>query len=149
MARGRSLAEFQQEFPNDESCAGFLFERRWPGGFVCRGGGERRRALLKTRAGLYECLDCGRQPSVTAGTIMHRSKLPLTSWFWAAHLMTTHSNEMSARQLAGQLGVTYKTAWLLAQKLRRTMVDPNREPLEGVVEVDQAEIPLREGDGSL
>ena len=79
---------------------------------------------------------------------MHRSKLPLTSWFWAAHLMTTHSNGMSAHQLADQLSVTYKTTWLLTQKLRRTMVDPNRDPLEGVVEVDQAEIPFREGDHS-
>ena len=77
---------------------------------------------------------------------MHRSKLPLTAWFWAAHLMATHSNGMSARQLEDQLGVTYKTAWLLTQKLRRSMVDPDREPLEGVVEVDQAEIPFREGD---
>ena len=77
---------------------------------------------------------------------MHRSKLPLTTWFWAAHLMATHSNGMSARQLEDQLGVTYKTAWLLTQKLRRSMVDPDREPLEGVVEVDQAEIPFREGD---
>ena len=115
MARGRSLAEFQQEFPNDESCAAFLFERRWPDGFVCPGCGERRAALLKTRARLYECLDCGRQTSVTAGTIMHRSKLPLTSWFWAAHLMTTHSNGMSARQLADQLSVTYNCGerWLI------------------------------------
>jgi transposase-like protein len=77
---------------------------------------------------------------------MHRSKLPLTAWFWAAHLMTTHSNGMSARQLEDQLGVTYKTAWLLTQKLRRSMVDPNRDPLEGVVEVDQAEIPFRGGN---
>ena len=53
---------------------------------------------------------------------------------------------MSARQLEDQLGLTYRTAWLLAQKLRRSMVDPDREPLEGVVEVDQAEIPFREGD---
>jgi hypothetical protein len=72
---------------------------------------------------------------------MHRSKLPLTTWFWAAHLMTTHSNGMSALQLQDQLGVTYKTAWLLTQKLRRSMRDPDREPLEGVVEIDQAEIP--------
>ena len=59
---------------------------------------------------------------------MHRSKLPLTAWFWAAHLMATHSNGMSARQLEDQLGVTYKTAWLLTQKLRRSMVDPDRKP---------------------
>lgn len=77
---------------------------------------------------------------------MHRSKLPLTTWLWAAHVMATHSNGMSARQLEDQLGVTYKTAWLLAQKLRRSMVDPDRELLEGVVEVDQTEIPFRAGD---
>src|ERR1700690_2803724 len=59
---------------------------------------------------------------------------------------TTHSNGMSARQLKEQLGVTYKTAWLLTQKLRRSMVDPDRGPLEGVVEIDQTEIPFREGD---
>jgi hypothetical protein len=60
---------------------------------------------------------------------MHRSKLPLTVWFWAAHLMATHSNGMSARQLADQLGVTYKTAWLLTQKrggwLHRDSVSPS------------------------
>src|SRR5438477_86123 len=105
------------------------------------GGG--RAAPLKSRAHTYEGLDCDRQTSITAGTAMHRSKLPLTVWFWAAHLMATHSNGMSAVQLEAQLGITYKTAWLLAQKLRRSMIDPQREPLEGVVEVDQAEIPFR------
>ena len=146
MARARSLAEFQKSFSDEKSCAAFLFKRRWPDGFVCPGCGKRRAVGLKSRPRLHECLDCGRQTSVTAGTTMHRSKLPLTAWFWAAHLMTTHSNGMSALQLEDQLGVTYKTAWLLTQKLRRSMVDPNREPLEGVVEVDQAEIPFREGD---
>ena len=146
MARARSLSEFQKAFPDEASCVAFLFKRRWPDGFICPGCSERRAAVLKSRPRLYECLDCGRQTSITAGTAMHRSKLPLTAWFWAAHLMATHSNGMSARQLEDQLGVTYKTAWLLTQKLRRSMVDPDREPLEGVVEVDQAEIPFREGD---
>src|SRR5271167_4813208 len=146
MAKGRSLSQFQETFPDEASCAAFLSERRWPKGFVCPGCGEQRAAALKSRAYTYECLDCGRQTSATAGTVMHRSKLPLTTWFWAAHLMATHSNGMSARQLEDQLGVTYKTAWLLTQKLRRSMVDPDRDPLEGVVEVDQAEIPFREGD---
>src|SRR5271163_3919842 len=146
MAKGRSLSQFQETFPDETSCAAFLLEWRWSKGFVCPGCGEQRAAALKSRAYTYECLDCGRQTSATAGTVMHRSKLPLTSWFWAAHLMATHSNGMSARQLEDQLGVTYKTAWLLTQKLRRSMVDPDRNPLEGVVEVDQAEIPFREGD---
>src|SRR5271156_5166218 len=100
MSRGRSLAEFQQEFPNDESCASFLFERRWPVGLVCPGCGERRVAVLKTRARLYECLDCGRQTSVTAGTIMNRSKLPLTTWFWAAHLIRRDAPKFIAKKRA-------------------------------------------------
>ena len=146
MARARSLTEFQEAFPDEAGCAAFLFERRWQGGFVCPRCGGERVAALKSRAHTYECLDCGRQTSITAGSVMHRSKLPLTVWFWAAHLMSTHSNGMSARQLADQLDLTYKTAWLLTQKLRRSMVDPDRELLEGVVEVDQAEIPFRAGD---
>ena len=146
MAKARSHSEFQREFADEASCGAFLFKRRWPDGFVCPVCGKRRVAALKSRPRLYECLDCGRQTSITAGTAMHRTRLPLTAWFWAAHLMTTHSNGMSARQLEDQLGVTYKTAWLLTQKLRRSMIDPDREPLEGVVEVDQAEIPFREGD---
>ena len=107
MARARSLAEFQEAFPDEASCGAFLFRRRWPDGFVCPGCGKRRAAALKSRPRFYECLDCGRQTSITAGTAMHRSKLPLTTWFWAAHLMATHSNGMSARQLEDQLGVTY------------------------------------------
>ena len=146
MGRGRTLAEFQKEFPDEARCAGFLFARRWPDGFVCPACGRGRAVALKSRPRLLECLDCGRQTSLTAGTAMHRSKLPLTTWFWAAHVMATHSNGMSARQLEDQLGVTYKTAWLLGQKLRRSMVDPDRDLLEGVVEVDQTEIPFRAGN---
>ena len=146
MARARSLTQFQEEFPDEASCAAFLFERRWPDGFVCPVCGNGGAAVLKSRAYTYECSSCGRQTSITAGTAMHRTKLPLTMWFWAAHLMSTHSNGMSARQLSDQLGFTYRTAWLLTQKLRRSMVDPDREPLEGVIEVDQAEIPFRVGN---
>lgn len=146
MGRGRTLSQFQQEFPDEESCVAFLAARRWPDGFVCPGCGGKRAWLLASRARLFECPDCGRQTSVTAGTILHRSKLPLQTWFWAAHLLATHSNGMSALQLANQVGVTYKTAWLLAQKLRRAMIDPDRSLLEGLVEVDQTEIPFRTSD---
>lgn len=144
MARSHSLLEFQQRFPDEARCAQFLFDRRWPEGFVCPGCGGRRSCLLRSRAYTYECAACGKQTSVTAGTMMHRTKLPLTTWFWAAHLMATHSNGMSAQQLMGQLGLgSYKTAWLLAQKLRRSMVDPERQPLSGVVEIDQSQMPFR------
>jgi hypothetical protein len=72
---------------------------------------------------------------------MHGSKLPLSVWFWAAYLMATHSNGISAFQLWRQLGLgSYKTAWLLAAKLRRAMVDPERNALSGLVEIDETTI---------
>ena len=140
----KSLIEFQSRFASESACAEYLFERRWPEGFVCPGCGEGRAWLLKTKAFTYECAGCGRQTSVTAGTIMHASKLPLTIWFWAAFLMATHSNGISALQLQSQLGLgSYRTAWMLCAKLRRAMVNPEREPLSGVVEADETIIPFR------
>jgi hypothetical protein len=94
VGRGRTLAEFQEEFSDEAHCAAFLCARRWPDGFVCPSCGGGRVVALKSRPRLMECLDCGRQTSLTAGTAMHRSKLPLTTWFWAAHVMSTHSNGM-------------------------------------------------------
>ncbi len=75
MARARSLAEFEKSFSDEERCAAFLFKRRWPDGFVCPGCGKRRAVGLKSRPRLHECLDCGRQTSVTAGTTIHRSRM--------------------------------------------------------------------------
>ncbi len=73
---------------------------------------------------------------------MHGPKLPMTLWFWAAYLMATHSNGISAFQLWRQLGIgSYKTAWLMCAKLRRAMVNPERSPLSGLVELDDASIP--------
>ena len=78
---------------------------------------------------------------------MHASKLSLTKWFWAAFLMATHSNGISALQLQSQLGLgSYRTAWMLCAKLRRAMVNPEREPLCGVVEADETIIPFRTKD---
>src|ERR1700681_4413758 len=67
MARARSLTEFQRAFPDEASCASFLFERRWPGGFVCPVCGKDRAAALKSRAYTYECSDCGRQTDLDHG----------------------------------------------------------------------------------
>src|SRR5207245_8687407 len=112
----KSLIEFQGRFATESECAEYLFERRWPQGFVCPGCGDGRAWLLKTKAFTYECAACGRQTSVTAGTVMHASKLPLTTWFWAAFLMATHSNGISALQLQLQPG-------LLKLESARNMMD--------------------------
>lgn len=146
MNRPRSLSEFQAEFPDEAAYAEFLIRYRWPAGFVCPTCGGCRAARLRSRAYTFECLGCGRQTSVTAGTILHRTKLPLTTWFWTAHLIATHSNGISAAQLANQIGVKVDTAWLLLHKFRAAMTDRERQPLQGLVEVDQTEIPFRTDD---
>jgi predicted RNA-binding Zn-ribbon protein involved in translation (DUF1610 family) len=140
----RSLIEFQQWFADESACAAYLHAARWPDGFTCPACGGMRGWALETKAWTHECADCGKQTSVTAGTVMHGSKLPLTVWFWAAYLMATHSNGISALQLQKQLGLgSYRTAWMLCAKLRRAMVAPGRQPLAGLVEVDEAELPCR------
>ena len=94
----RSLIEFQQRFPNEAACVEYLFAARWPQGFRCPGCGNGKAWQMQTKPWTWECAGCGKQTSVTAGTIMHHSKLPLTTWFWAAYLMATHSNGISALQ---------------------------------------------------
>jgi hypothetical protein len=139
-----SLLEFQQRFPDERACADYLIETRWPEGFVCPDCGSSKAWALATKAFVHECARCHKQTSVTAGTLMHGSKLSLTVWFWAAYLMATHSNGLSALQLQKQLGLgSYKSAWFLAAKLRLAMVAPGRTPLAGLVEADETTFPCR------
>ncbi|MDE2013074.1 MAG: IS1595 family transposase [Alphaproteobacteria bacterium] len=143
----RSLLEFQRRFPDESACAAYLVAARWPDGFICPDCGGLRACLLTTKAHTYQCSACHKQTSVTAGTVMHGSKLSLTAWFWAAYLMATHSNGISARQLWRQLGLgSYKSAWLLCAKLRRAMVNPQRDLLAGLIEVDETQISYRTKD---
>ena len=145
--RPLSRAQFEARFPDDAACADHLASRRWPDGFVCPCCGGAKGWALKTKAFTWECAACRRQTSVTAGTVMHGSHLPLKTWFTAIHIVTSHSNGVSALQLQAQLGLgSYKSAWLMLHKLRRAMVNPERSLLEGVVEIDETEIPLRRKD---
>lgn len=142
-----TLIEFQRRFADEATCAAYLASQRWPEGFRCPACGHDKGWALRTKAFTWECTKCHRQTSVTAGTVLHRSKQPLTVWFWAAWLMATHSNGISALQLQEQLGIrSYKTAWLLCAKVRKAMVDPDRSPLDGLVEVDETDLPYRTKD---
>lgn len=134
-------------FSSDEACADYLARKRWPGGFVCPDCGSMEAWELRSKNWTWHCAGCGKQTSVTAGTAMHGSKVPLRTWFLAAHLLATHSNSMSALQLQAKLGLgSYKTAWLLLHKLRRAMVVPGRNLLSGDVEVDETSIVFRTKD---
>jgi hypothetical protein len=143
-AARRSLAEFQETFPDESRCATYLFKQRWRDEFECPGCSGRRAAFLESRAFTYECRDCRRQTSITAGTVMHRSKLPLTVWFSTAYFLVTHPHGISTRQLQERLGITYQTAWLLKKKLELSNSDQIREMLDGLVEVNHSEISCRQ-----
>jgi transposase-like protein len=132
----KTLREFQLQFAGEEACQEYLAACRWPDGFVCpRCGGRRAYELAKLRR--WQCTGCRHQVSLTAGTILHNTKTPLTVWFWAAYLMTTDKRGVSALLFQRQLGLRrYETAWMMLHKFRRAMINRTREPLRGEVEVD-------------
>ena len=133
----RSFDEFRTRFATEQDCWQYLLESRWPDGFRCPRCGHDAAYALATRS-LLQCRSCRHQTSVTAGTVLHRSRLPLSLWFAAAYLMTTHSPGFSALQLQRQLGLgRYETAFVMLQKLRRAMQRPERDRIVGTVEVDE------------
>jgi transposase-like protein len=130
-----NLRQFQLQFATEEACQQYLAACRWPDGFVCPRCGHRRAYPLAHRR--WQCAGCRRQVSLTAGTVLHNTKTPLTHWFWAAYLMSTDKRGVSALLLQRQLGLRrYETAWMMLHKLRRAMVNAMREPLHGDVEID-------------
>src|SRR3954463_14622685 len=123
-------------FPDNQSCLDYLARLRWPDGFVCPKCGGRE--FWRTGAGLWMCQACGRRTSVTAGTIFHRTRTPLSTWFAAVWFVTSQKNGISAQGLQRVLGFkSYETAWAWMHKLRRAMVRPERDRLCGIVEVDE------------
>jgi len=134
----RTLREFQRRFADEAACRAYLAASRWPDGYRCPQCGGGGALELPTRR-LWRCKHCRRDTSVTAGTVLHRTHTPLTQWFWAAYLVTTHTPGLSALQLQRQLGLRrYETAWAMLQKLRRAMVRPDRDRLRDKVEVDES-----------
>lgn len=132
-----TILEFQSRFGTEEACREYLFASRWPDGFLCPGCGGRE-AGAETRRHLWVCTACGRQTSITAGTVMHKTRLPLRTWFWAAYLVATFHPGISAKQLQRQVGLgCHETAWAMLHKLRAAMVAPGRGLLKGEVEIDE------------
>jgi hypothetical protein len=131
----RTYQELLAWFPDDAACLEYLAAVRWPDGFACPACGGRD--AWRTGRGLWMCRDCGRKTSLTAGTIFHRTRTPLSSWFAAIWFVTSQKNGISAQGLQRVLGFgSYETAWAWMHKLRRAMVRPDRDRLTGVIEVD-------------
>lgn len=132
-----SLRHSQAQFASEAACADYLAACRWPEGPSCpRCGHARVYALAGLRR--WQCASCRYQVSLTAGTVLHNSKTPLTTWFWAAYLMITDKRGLSALLLQRHLGISrYETAWMILHKLRRAMVNAAREHLRGEIELDE------------
>ena len=133
-----SLVGFQRKFKDEAACEAYLLHSRWPEGFVCPRCGNPSHYYIKTRKH-YECQQCGYQASLTAGTVMHKSKLPLYIWFWAIYLVVNDKRGRSALALAGLLQLNYRTAWRLLHKIRHAMQERDAHyKLYGMVEMDEA-----------
>jgi hypothetical protein len=136
--RGLSEAQFREASGTEEQCRTVVEKLRWPKGFVCplRGGCEGTR--LSTRPKV-QCRACRHQVSLTAGTIFHATKLPLTSWFLAMWLVATAKNGISSVELGRRLGVRQTNAWALKQKIMAVMAGrEDKKRLDGRVEMDDA-----------
>ncbi len=137
----RNYHELVTWFPDDVACLHYLERLRWGDGFACRFCGAAGRDFWRMGDGLRRCAVCRRETSVTAGTIFHKSRLPLVSWFAAIWYVVNQKNGVSALGLQRVLGFgSYQTAWAWLHKLRRAMVLPGRELLTGAVEVDETHI---------
>jgi hypothetical protein len=138
-----SLPEFQRLFPDDAACASYLEMSRWSDGFVCPHCGSVGEPFrFVNRPGVLRCRRCRRNTGLTAGTVMERSHTPLSTWFWAAYLVASQTQGMSAAQFQRQLGLTrYETAFGILHKLRAGMVRPDQDRIGGRtgehVEVDE------------
>jgi hypothetical protein len=138
--KGLSEAAFRARYGTEERCREAVAAMRWPHGFVCPACGGTEYTLVTTRH-LYQCCRCRHQASLTAGTIFHASKLPLTVWFQAMYHRTQSKTGISSLELARRLGVTQTTAWTLKHKLLQVMLEREAEkPLSGRVEIDDADL---------
>ncbi len=133
-----NLVSLMDRFNNDSKCREALEDARWPNGVACIRCGDTAVTELHDYK-RWDCNSCGYQFSVTTGTIMHNSHLPLRKWFLAIYLMCESKKGMSANQLHRTLGISYKTAWYLCHRIREAMGnDPFTGPtLLGIVEVDE------------
>ena len=133
----RTFQEFETWFGSEAVCRAYLRRLRWPEGFACPACGVAGEPAEMSR-GLLRCRACGRQVSLTAGTIFQDTRKPLRTWFLAMWFITSQKNGVSALGLQRVLGLgSYETAWTWLHKLRRAMIRPGRDSLHGEVEVDE------------
>jgi transposase len=133
-----TIREFFKLYPTDETCLEHLFEAGFGQGYVCSRC-ERKASWYRIKAErAYSCQWCGNHLHPTVGTPFEDSRTPLQLWFYAIYLFTTSRHGVPAKELERQLGVTYKTAWRMADQIRKHIANVDGEwVLSGDVEVDE------------
>ena len=137
---GLSMPEFLELYGTEEKCRAALQAARWPHGFVCPAcSGAARTSFERGGLRYWQCGSCKLQTSLISGTIFEASKLPLSRWFLAMQLLTQAKNNVSALELKRQLGLSYRSAWLMKHKILEAMrlAELDRE-LDGRIEIDDA-----------
>jgi hypothetical protein len=132
-----TILEFQEQFPDEDACYNYLFQKRWPNGFICPRCSHNKAYVIKTRK-LMQCKLCRYQTSVTAGTIFHKLRQPLMLLIWACYWISTSKMGISAKELQRKLGVSYQTAWTLGHKIRKAMKSSGNYKINKEAEFDEA-----------
>lgn len=137
-----SLYEFFQRFPNEEAARKFFEGKRWAGGISCPHCGSLSIAECKDHKPMaYRCRDCRQHFSVRTGSVLAESRLPLHKWLMAIYMMTTARKGIPSTQMARELGITQKSAWFLAQRIRETWLShQGGNDMGPTVEVDETYI---------
>jgi hypothetical protein len=137
---GLSLNEFLAQYGTEAQCEAALQKFRWPGGFICPECQSRSHCIVwHGRVKTFQCNRCHTQTTLTAGTILHATKLPLVTWFQAMYFLTQTKNNVSALELKRLIGVCYRTAWRIKHKIIQVMFErEDKTVLSGRVEIDDA-----------
>jgi transposase-like protein len=134
-----TIFEFDREFPDDAACLDYLVGKLYPGGIYCPKCERVTKHHREKNRPSYACQFCGHHEHPLVGTIFENSATSLRLWFYGIYLMASTRCGISAKQLERELGVTYKTAWRMMNKIR-SLLDQDGNPFEGTVEVDEAYI---------
>lgn len=131
-----TVADFNRDFPDDDSCLEWLKNYLYPTGIFCKHCSEVTKYHRVTKRQCYACDHCGSHTYPMAGTIFEKSTTPLKLWFYAIYLISSTRCGISAKQLQRELGFTYKTAWRMFH-LIRLLLGEKSKPMSGEVELDE------------
>lgn len=133
-----SLYQFFQRFPGEEAARQYFENNRWAGEVSCPHCGSLSVAEVKNHKPMpYRCRDCRQHFSVRTGTVLAESRLPLRKWLMAIYMMTTARKGIPSTQMARELGITQKSAWFLAQRIRETWLSASTPDMGDHVQVDE------------